>query len=60
MLDQKETVSNGLWIKVLAVELEDVSGRQASSSEATGYFTRSDDVRMRWHCICYPLAARIY
>lgn len=33
-------------IEVLTIELEGVSGSQASSSEAAGELTRCDDVRM--------------
>lgn len=48
-LEQKHrhTEVNKLWIEVLAIEVEDVSWGQASSSEATGDLTGFDDVGMR-------------
>lgn len=53
-----QTGFSGLWIKELAIELKDVSGGEASSTEAPCDFARCDDVRM--HPICCPPPARIY
>ena len=60
MIEHKQTYFSVLWMKVLAIELKDVPGGQASSSEATSDFARCDDVRSSRHHICCPPSARIY